>query len=77
MKYVVIFFAIVSIGLILTGIYFDYQDNPLKHKMYGFGTIGMFLFTFPLFLIWRRNKMSREKFLWKNPNSPENKKTED
>lgn len=77
MKYVVMFFAAISLGLILTGIYFDYHDDPMKHKMYGFGTISMFLITFPLFLFWRRNKMSRDKFIWKSPNSHKKEKTEE
>ena len=77
MKYLVILSAVISLGLIIAGIYFDYQDDPIKHKLYGFGTIFMFLITFPLFLYWRRNKMTREKFLWKNSNSTENKKTEE
>lgn len=77
MKYLVIISAVVSIGLILAGLYFDIKDNPLMHKMYGFGTIGLFLITFPLFLFWRRNKFSRDKLVWKNPSEREKEKTEE
>lgn len=77
MKYIVILSAVVSFGLICTGIYLDIQENPLKHKFYGLGTVGMFFITFPLFLFWRRNKFTRDKFLWKNMNEDKKEKTEE
>lgn len=77
MKYVVIFSAFVSFTLIFTGVYFDIQGDMLKHKFYGLGTISMFFITFPTILIWRRKKITREKFLFKNPNAKEKEKTED
>lgn len=79
MKYVVILSAIISFGLIFTGLYFDINNDVLKDRFYGLGTISMFFITFPLFLFWRRNKFTREKFIWKNPNLQENEKekTED
>lgn len=66
MKYIVIFLTIVSVGLLATGLYFNLQDNPLQHKFFGFGTILLFLVTFPTFLFWRRNKFDMDKYTWKN-----------
>ncbi|MDO5655401.1 MAG: hypothetical protein Q4G27_04605 [Flavobacteriaceae bacterium] len=80
MKYIVIFCALISLFLILTGVYFYIQDNLIYNKLFGFGTIGLFFITFPLFLFWRRNKFDRNKYIWNNEereNLKQNKKTEE
>ncbi|MXV38720.1 hypothetical protein GO491_08565 [Flavobacteriaceae bacterium Ap0902] len=77
MKYLVITAAIISVVLLFTGIYLDMTDNPLKDKFYGFGTIMMFLVTFPLFLIWRRNKTDLKKYVWRNNTKEDIKKNDD
>lgn len=67
MKYLIIIFAIISFGLIFTGIILDLGENPLKNKFYGFGISSLFVITIPLFLFWRKDKISIEKYAWKNP----------
>lgn len=78
MKYIVILFTIISFTLIFLGIYFYAIEDLVYHKYFGFGTISLFLITFPLFLFWRRNKTEMSKYVLPNrrENDP-NKKTEE
>ncbi len=50
MKYILIFFVIASFGSILTGYLID---NEFSEKFIGFGVIGLFLVTIPLFCYYR------------------------
>jgi len=46
MKYVIIIFAILSIGSVLTGFLFE---SEFSEKFIGFGVVGIFLIVIPLF----------------------------
>lgn len=55
MKYLIIFFLIISLGSIIAG-YFIHADY--SEKLIGLGVVGLFLVVFPLFTYYR----------WKNKN---------
>ncbi len=46
MKYIIIFFTIVSFGSIIFGYLFE---SDYKHQFIGFGVMGIFFIVFPLF----------------------------
>jgi len=46
MKYIIVFFLLVSIGCILTGYIMDFDNSQ---KFIGFGVLGLFFIVFPLF----------------------------
>ena len=79
MKYIVFLSAAVSVGLLLTGFYYYIIEDLQYHKYFGFGTVSLFLITFPLFLFWRRNNFKREHYIWQNRSNepPKRKKAED
>ena len=72
MKYVVLLFALVSLGLLGIGLYHYINDNHIYNKYFGFGTVGLFFITFPLFLFWRRDKFDLKNYTWHNSNRDEN-----
>tara|TARA_R110000868_G_scaffold320583_2_gene581503 strand:+ start:9966 stop:10205 length:240 start_codon:yes stop_codon:yes gene_type:complete len=45
-KYVIIFFLLLSLGCILTGYLMNFN---ISEKLIGFGVVGLFFFVFPLF----------------------------
>ncbi|MGI9525737.1 MAG: hypothetical protein ACR2MS_01360 [Weeksellaceae bacterium] len=77
MKYIVLLAATISVTLLLIGLYFNYTEDPLKDKFFGFGTIGVFLVTFPLFLIWRSSKFDLKKYVWRNEDADDVKRKRD
>lgn len=50
MKYLIIFFLIVSVGLISCGYFMDTEH---AQKLIGFGVISLFVVVFPLFSYYR------------------------
>jgi hypothetical protein len=50
MKYLIVFFLIVSLGSILAGFFIDVNYTE---KLIGFGVVGLFLIVFPLFSYYR------------------------
>ena len=50
MKYLIVFFLIVSLGSILAGFFIDVIYTE---KLIGFGVVGLFLIVFPLFSYYR------------------------
>lgn len=50
MKYIIIFFLMLSIALISCGYFIDTTHN---HKLIGFGVVTLFLVVFPLFSYYR------------------------
>lgn len=73
MKYLVILLAVVSFGLIFTGIYYDFimPNEVLKNKFYGSGTLLLFIITMPLFLYYRRKKIDVKKYMINPPKEKE------
>lgn len=66
MKYAVIISALISVGLLLTGLYFNFVEDPIKDKFLGFGTLSLFFITFPLIIFWRSKKFDINKYVWRN-----------
>ena len=50
MKYLIVFFLIVSLGSILAGFFIDVIYTE---KLIGFGVVGLFFIVFPLFSYYR------------------------
>lgn len=50
MKYIIIFLFIVTLGSILAGYIIE---SEYSQKMIGFGVLGLFFITFPLFVYYR------------------------
>ncbi|MFH4964680.1 hypothetical protein V8G69_06715 [Gaetbulibacter sp. M235] len=50
MKYLIVFFFIVSAGSIFTGYFMNFENSE---KLIGFGVLGMFFIVFPLFSYYR------------------------
>lgn len=50
MKYIIIFFLIVSVALISCGYFIE---TEYKQKLIGFGVVSLFLIVFPLFSYYR------------------------
>ena len=50
MKYIIIFFTIVSFGSIIFGYFFE---SDYEQKFIGFGVMGIFFIVFPLFSYYR------------------------
>ena len=50
MKYLIVFFLIVSLGSILAGFFIDVNYTE---KLIGFGVVGLFFIVFPLFSYYR------------------------
>ena len=75
MKYITIIFLMISLLLIGAGIYYDIAglDEIAKNKLYGFGTLGLFFLTMPCFLIYRRNKINIQKYMFRQPQQKEEK----
>lgn len=51
MKYIITVIALISIGLIIYGFNLDVEHADTANKFIGSGTLGLFLFAMPLFLI--------------------------
>ena len=63
MKYLIIFFTIVSLGSIIFGYFFE---SDYAAKFIGFGVVGIFFIVFPLFSYHRwKNKDVKDYMLTK------------
>jgi len=60
MKYLIFIVFLCSIGSIASGLIFDV---PYSEKLIGFGTVGLFLLTFPLFIYYRWSKRSLKDYM--------------
>ena len=60
MKYLILIAFILSIGSIATGFLFELN---FSEKLIGFGTVGLFMITFPLFIYYRWSKRSLKDYM--------------
>ncbi len=51
MKYLILCIVLISLGLIIFGLYTQESNVVLANKCLGSGTVGLFLIAMPLFLI--------------------------
>lgn len=66
LRWILLMFFLIAIGLIGYG-YFFYSEIPANRDFYmGLGTFILFFVCIPLLLIYRRKRISIEKFLLTN-----------
>lgn len=74
MKYLIIIALILSLGSITVGFLFDLDYSE---KLIGFGTLGLFLVTFPLFIYYRWSKKNLKDYMITNENLEKMRKYRD
>lgn len=74
MKYIIWFFFLASTGCIIAGFYFDLDYSQ---KLIGFGVVGLFLITFPLFSYYRWKGKNVNDYMITKENLEKMRKHED
>ena len=65
MKYLIIFCFVTSLGSIICGLTFDFEYSE---KLIGYGTIALFIVTFPLFIYYRWKDKNFKDYMLNNEN---------
>jgi len=65
MKYLILFCFIASLGSIVCGFVFELEYSE---KLIGYGTVGLFIIAFPLFIYYRWKDKNFKDYMLNNEN---------